>query len=185
MSEEEANVPSTSHAASTSHAGGGGVAGGLGGSQVVTDVGGLPCFNSKDDPTTLGSRWKRWKCAFQLYLTSKGVTADGQKLALLLHMAGIDFQDVYYTLVSEAEEKTFQQSIQNLDNYFTPKANVSFERHVFRQMEQGPSETVDQFVCRLRQKATLCDFSDVDEAIQGVGIPSCGENFLRKQEQCH
>ena len=131
MSEEEATVPSTSHAASTSHAGGGGVAGGLGGSQVVTDVG-LPCFNPKDDPTTLGSRWKRWKSAFQLYLTSKGVTADGQRLALLLHMAGIDFQDVYYTLVSEAEEKTFQQSIQILGNYFTPKANVSFERHVFR-----------------------------------------------------
>ena len=38
MSEEEANVPTASHA------GGGGVAGGLGGSQVVTDVGGLPCF---------------------------------------------------------------------------------------------------------------------------------------------
>ena len=59
MSQEEANeanVPSTSHATSTSHTGGGGVAGGLGGSQVVTDVGGLPCFNPKDDPTTLGSR---------------------------------------------------------------------------------------------------------------------------------
>ena len=108
MSEEEANVPSTSHAASTSHAGGGGVAGGLGGSQVVTDVGGLSFFNPKDDPTTLGSRWKRWKHAFQLYLTSEGVTGDGQKLTLLLHTVGIDFQDVYYALVSEGEEKTFQ-----------------------------------------------------------------------------
>ena len=113
-------MPTTSHAASTSHAGSGGVACGLGGSQVVTD-GGLPCFNPKDDPTTLGSHWKRWKRAFQLYLTSKGVTADGQKLALLLHTAGIDFQHVYYTLVKEAEEKTFQQSIQILDNYFTQR----------------------------------------------------------------
>ena len=152
-------MPSTSQ---VSHAGGGGVAGGLGGSQVVADVGGLPCFNLKDNPATLGSRWKRWKRAFQLYLTSKGVTADGQKLALLLHMAGIDFQDIYYTLFSEAAEKTFQQSIQILDDYFAPKANVSFERHVFRQMEQGPSETVHQFVCPLRQKVTSCDFSDVD-----------------------
>ena len=159
MSEEEVNVPSTSHAR------GGGVAGGLGGSQDVTDVGGLPCFNPKDDPTTLGSRWKRWKRAFQLYLTSKGVTAAGQKLALLLHTAGIDFQDVYYTLVSEAEEKTFQQSIQILDDYFAPKANASFERHVYR----------------LRQKATLCDFSDVDEAIWDQLIDRCWNSHLPRK----
>ena len=93
-------------------------------------------------------------------------------------MAGIDFQGVYYTLVSEAEEKTFQQSIQILDEYFTPKANVSFERHVFRQMEQGPSETVDQFVCHLRQKAISCDFSDVDEAIQDQLIDRCRNSQL-------
>ena len=68
-----------------------------------------------------------------------------------------------------------------MDNYFTPKANVSFERHVFRQMEQGPSETVDQFVCRLRQKATSFDFSDVDEAIRDQLIDQCRNSQLRRK----
>ena len=67
-----------------------------------------------------------------------------------------------------------------MDDYFAPKANVSFERHVFRQMEQGPSETVDQFVCRLRQKATLCDFSDVDEAIRDQLIDRCQNSHLQR-----
>ena len=35
---------------------------------------------------------------------------------------------------------------QTLDDYFVPKANVSFERHMFLQITQEISETVDQFV---------------------------------------
>ena len=45
-----------------------------------------------------------------------------------------------------------------LDKYFMPKVNVPFERHGFRQMAQLQSETIDQFVCRLRQKAVSCEF---------------------------
>ena len=33
-------------------------------------------------------------------------------------------------------------------------------------MSQVAGETVDQFVCRLRQKAITCDFPNVDEAIR-------------------
>ena len=90
------------------------------------DVGGLPCFNTKDDPNTLSPRWKKWKRAFMLYLTSKGVVSDSQKVALLLHTGGMDFQDVYYTLVGENDQKTFDQCIAILDEYFVPQANTSF-----------------------------------------------------------
>ena len=51
--------------------------------------------------------------------------------------------------MNETEEKAFAETIKTLDDYFIPKANASFERHLFRQMEQGPSEIVDQFVCSL------------------------------------
>lgn len=36
-----------------------------------------------------------------LYLTGKGVMENKQKRALLLHAAGIDVQEIYFTLVSE------------------------------------------------------------------------------------
>ena len=48
-------------------------------------------------------------------------------------------------------------------------------------MEQGPSETEDQFVCRLRQKATSCDFSDVDEVIRDQLIDQCWNSQLRRK----
>ena len=35
----------------------------------------------------------------------------------------------------------------------------SFERHLFKRFSQFRDETVDQFVCRLRQRAASCDFS--------------------------
>ena len=71
---------------------------------------------------------------------------------------------VLYTLGSN-KEKSFQDCTQHLDGYFIAKANVAFERHLFREREQLPGETVDQFVCRHRQKAQSCEFSYVKEAI--------------------
>ena len=107
-----------------------------------------------------------------IYLTSKGVTSDKQKVALI-HTGGIDFQDVYYTLVSETEEKAFAETIKTLDDYFTPKANATFERHFCC--------VVDQFVCRLQQKAVSCEFGDVDEAICDQLIDCCRSSNLRRK----
>ena len=65
------------------------------------------------------------------------------KLALMLHTGGTALQE----------------------------ANFPFERHLFRQLEQEVDETVDQFVCQLRQKSLSCDFAD--EAIRDQLIEKC------------
>ena len=76
------------------------------------------------------------------------------KVALLLHSGGMELQEIYYTFAPEDEaQNNFDNCSTVLDNYFTPKVNVPFERHGFRQMAQLKGETIDQFVCRLRQKA--------------------------------
>ena len=124
---------------------------------VSLDVGSLAAFDTKGDPHGLSQWWRKWKRSFKLYLTGKGVTDDAQKRALLLHAAGVDVQEIYFTLVSEDEITTFEATMKVLDDYFIPKANVPFERHLFRQIAQEMGETVDQFVCRLRQRAASCD----------------------------
>ena len=129
----------------------------------------------------LASKWKRWKRAFRLYLEARGVTKPEQKLALLLHSGGLEFQDLYFTLVPEETVKTYEESITILDGYFIPKANVPFERHQFRQLEQGKGETVNQFVCRLRQKALSCDFTDADENIRDQVIDKVNDAVLRRK----
>ena len=93
----------------------------------------------------------------------------------------IDFQDVYYSLVCETEEKAFAETIKTLEDYFILKANASFESHLFKQMEQGPSEMVHQFVCHLQQRAASCEFGDVDEAICDQLIDCCRSFNLRRK----
>ena len=95
---------------------------------VALDVGCLESFNPKGEPHSLSQRWKRWKRAFNLYVTGKGVSNDAQKRALFLHVAGMDVQEIYFTLAADA------------------------------QIGQESGETVDQFVCRLRQRAINCEF---------------------------
>lgn len=115
-------------------------------------------------------------------MLAKGVSSDQQKVALLLHTAGTELQELYYTLAPTEEEfKAYAEVTKILDDYFVPKVNVPFERHVFRQMEQQNGEKVDQFVCRLRQKAITCDFTDVDETIRDQLIEKCLDHKLRRK----
>ena len=147
----------------------------------LLDVTSLPPFNPKEDPNTLAVCWKLWKRSFNLYLVAKGITKDEQKTAFLLHTGGLNFQELYYMLLTGTDIKLFTESTELLDNYFAPQLNVPFERHQFRQMEQASGESVDQFVCRLRQKAIFCEFENVDEAIRDQLIERCRDPRLRRK----
>ena len=111
---------------------------GSGGVSVMlsVDVGSLAAFDTKGDPNGISQRWKKWRRSFGLYLTGKGVTDDKQKRALPLHAAGIDVQEIYFTLASEEESATFAETMKVLDDYFVPMSNVPFERHLFRQADR-------------------------------------------------
>ena len=115
-----------------------------------------------------------------MHLTAKGVTNDNQRVALLLHTGGAELQELYFTLVDEQEEKPFEACVRVLDEHFAPNANLPFERHQFRQMSQLNSEKVDQFVSRLRQKASTCEFANVDEGIRDQLIEKCFDPKLRR-----
>ena len=77
---------------------------GVNGAFGPTEVSGICYCEPMGDANTLSSRWKRWVRAFNLFDTSRVVVADKQKVALLLHMGGIDLQDLFYSLVPETED---------------------------------------------------------------------------------
>ena len=67
------------------------------GNVFLPDVTGITNFNVSE-ATGIAERWKRWLPAFELYSTGKGVTDNDQKYALMLHTAGMDVQDIFFTL---------------------------------------------------------------------------------------
>ena len=148
----------------------------------VSDFYGLPHFDPKGEPNSLSVPWKR---AFNLYVASKGVINEGQRIALLLHSGGMELQKIYYTLVPEDTETTFNDCLAALDNYFTAKVNVPFERHVFHQMQQIEGETMDQFVCHVRKPylVILLMWMKPSEtrSLKNVKIRDSVENFSRKR----
>ena len=122
----------------------------------------------------LGNISQKWKRSFGLYLKGKGLTDDAQKKALPLHAVGVDVQEIFFTLVNEQESATFSEMMSALDDYFVPKSNVPFERYLFRQITQVSDETVEQFVCKLRQRAASCDFRELeDDYIPDQVIDKC------------
>ena len=141
----------------------------------------IPQFDSRGDPTQLGVKWVKWRRAFELYVKAKAITDVGQKRALLLHVAGPDVQEVFFTMETDVvgEDDDYEMAMQALTSYFTPKTNIPFERHVFRQARQTEQESVDQFCTRLRQLAITCDFAaEVENMIRDQVVESCNSHSL-------
>ena len=56
-----------------------------------------------------------------------------------------------------------------LDGHVQPQSNAALERATV----QLPSETVNQYITRLRQNSVYCDFHNVDENICHQIIEKC------------
>ena len=66
-------------------------------SVYLSDAQGLKPFDCSET-AGISARWERWPRAFELFATEKGVKNVDQKKALLLHTAGLNVQDIYFTL---------------------------------------------------------------------------------------
>ena len=157
-----------------------GASGGLSGASdssgrtsVALDVGCLESFNPKGEPHSLSQWWKRWKRAFNLYVKGKGVSNDAQKRALFLHVAGMDIQELYFTLAADAESATFEatvkSSFETLINFVSTNCAGKWRNRY-------------QFVCRLRQRAINCEFGGNEgDYIRDQVIDKCYSSKLRRK----
>ena len=121
-----------------------------------------------------------------MFATGKGVKNVDQKKALLLHTAGLNVQDIYFTLTEEGGSDIYQKAMATLNKYFKPQANVPFERLCFRETRQLANETVEQFLTRLRQKpkpatATATETATVDEQIRDQVMSKRLSHELRRK----
>ena len=153
---------------------------------ITTDLDGITDFDIHGDPTTVGARWKKWKRSFELFVVGKGVQDAAQKKALSLHCGGPQMQDVYDTFPEAQErgegETVYTIAMEQLDQHFMPQVNVPYERHLFRTMAQLPTESVDQFITRLRERAEYCEFGVAkDENISDQVIEKCMSSRLRRK----
>ncbi|XP_074032658.1 uncharacterized protein [Leptinotarsa decemlineata] len=126
------------------------------------------------EKASIRTEWQKWVRAFQLYLDSENIQNSSRKRNKLLHLGGVQLQEVAYNIpgaVAEHNEDgnndVFKILVDALTKYFSPLQNSTFERHTFRNIKPGEGETLNKFLIRLRQQATKCSFGNTaDEATE-------------------
>ena len=99
---------------------------------------------------------------------------------MLLHIADPDTQNVFETLTDTGTEH--QHALNKLDAHFSIKKNVPFERSVFHSTTQHKSESIEQFVTRLRKLTLYCEYGDsTEEQIRDQVIATCNSTKLRRK----
>ena len=97
--------------------------------------------------------WRRFRQQYEIYLTASAREKkdDAVNLAILLNFAGEDAIEVFNTFqFPEGDEKQLDKVLERFECYCNPGKNVVFERYQLWQITQKDSETVDQFVTRLK-----------------------------------
>lgn len=127
----------------------------------------LPPFDVTD-PTSIASRWARWKRSLELFLEVNCIALGARKKSYLLHYAGPDVQDIFYNIeghdaAAPVGSDVYKEAIRLLDAHFAPLSSVPYERVMFRRMKQQENETLEKFIHRLRDQGRLCEYGEALE----------------------
>ena len=142
----------------------------------------LATFDPVSDPSSLSQRWKSWKWHFKIYVAALNINDDIQKRAVLLYQAGYATQENFGTIPETGDD--FATAMEKLDNYFTPKKNMTYKIFQFRKAVQQSRETVDQFANRLRKLASTCEFTRLAKELKSTIIQNCQSKRLRRVALC-
>lgn len=131
-------------------------------------------FDMNVEDNRQATEWAKWKRQLECYFSACKITDQSEKLAKLLFLGGPDLQELHDNLPDAkrvplvlSDPPYYDTAVAAFDAHFEPKRMVAYERYVFRQMSQKPSERLSDFVLRLRVQAKRCDFlpNVVDEMI--------------------
>ena len=138
-------------------------------------------FDMHTDPTTVGTRWRKWVSRFDTYLLAANIDAIPRKKAQLLWLAGEDIEDLYDTLKPAEDDDTYVQMKDRLTRHFDPQVNTEYDKYVFSHTEQESGESIDQYYTKLRSLARNCQFHNTDAEIKSQIIQRCQSETLRRR----
>ncbi|MCG7866506.1 MAG: hypothetical protein JAY74_09055 [Candidatus Thiodiazotropha taylori] len=154
----------------------------------------FPPFQVHAEEQSAGTRWRKYLAKFENLLTALNIVNDDRKKAMLLHYIGEEAYDIYDSFSDEKKGKGATVTVgdvtrpneypvlkQSLTDYFTPKANTSYEVFKFRQAKQNAGEAIDSYYTRLRTLASTCEFHNADNEILGQIIQGCTSTRIRRR----
>lgn len=116
----------------------------------------------------LAEKWRTWIQKFELFCSASGVAEQTQKVqcATFLHVAGEEAMQVWNTFVFHDDEKDKIEVLKKkFQDYCEPRRTLPRIRHVFFTRAQGPTETIDDYVTDLKNKASGCEFGQLRDSL--------------------
>ena len=100
-------------------------------------------------------------------------------------MGGFSLQEIVYNIpgahATDTEADIFNIAIKKLDEYFSPKQNCVYERHLCRLMKQELEEKFEKFLIRLGHQSSKCKFANTDDNLIDQITEKCASIELRKK----
>lgn len=116
-------------------------------------IGNIKEFNLSTDT------WKSYVKRVRAFFLVNG-TKDNVQTAFLITLVGNETYDLMTVLCSpaEPEKKSFEELVDIVENHVNPKASDMAERMKLRACLQNESETVSEYLLRLKKLAMTCKF---------------------------
>ena len=94
--------------------------------------------------------------------------------------------------IAEADRKKVDKILQALERHFEPTRNVIYERYKFNTCEQDQGETVAQYITKLRQLASTCEFGVLENGAnpkakketETIACKYCGGKHKKGKQLC-
>ena len=137
----------------------------------------------------LASNWPFFRSQFENYEIATGLNEKGNavRVATLLSVKGKECFRVFKHLeMADDDRKKIEPTLTALQAHFEPTRNVIYERFKFNTCEQSKGETVAQYITKLRQLASTCEFGSLendlirDRLVLGTIDPSVRARMLRE-----
>ena len=107
----------------------------------------------------LCQNWKVWRQKFETYLLATEIcNKEKTQCAQLLPLIGDEGFTIYNTFEFTGNEKDkIKPLIKKLEEHFTPKKNLAFERHNFLTHKQSEFQSIDQYITELKNLSLSCE----------------------------
>ena len=145
-----------------------------------------PEFSMVDDPS-VASKWEDWLEGLEAMIDAMQVTDCNLKKSWLTHFGGQDVRKLLKKLDQSEGDNVYDKAVKALTKFFAPQMNRVYLMNSFLQVKQRPSETVDSFYMRVKEKAEPLAFDKLekDEIIELVTLAqlvnNCCNSSLRKK----
>ncbi|XP_063630684.1 uncharacterized protein LOC134801996 [Cydia splendana] len=130
----------------------------------------------------LSKEWEKWRKSFQVYYEACELSKKSAQvqMSILLHVIGEQCREVHAQF--EGTFASLKDLLDKFESFFSPKKNITIERHRFFTRCQKQSESIEQYAFELKKLASACEFKElIDDLIRDRLICGIQENALRER----